>query len=691
MQFFKILIPRVGLNPFDYTSPKSCRATYSIGDIVRVPLRNKITLGIIWDQISESDLSSQQKSKLKEIIPDDTSKESDDTSKESGDVLEGILYQENNIGKGNLKLIELASRYYLTELGSIAKLILPVDIYEKPIKSLKQDISSFPDSQDYSKKDTNYTEFYNLKKLNADQDAALETILGADIPVLLNGVTGSGKTEIYFHLVAKMLSQGKQCLIMLPEIGILKQIAKRFEDAFGFAPAIWNSSVTKAKKKPIMRGIINGDVRLVIGTRSSLFLPYKNLGAIIVDEEHDPSYKQSENIRYNARDMAVLKGKIGNSKVVLLSATPSIESIHNTTQGKYKLIKISSRFNEASLPDVEIIDMRKEELPPNRWISKKLSNSIKQNLESAKQSMIFLNRRGYAPLTLCRDCGYRFECNNCSSFLVVHKKSANMQCHHCGQTKKICLDCPECSSDNIAFSGPGIERIEEELRSLFPKARISLLSRNHQDNEGDEINDTLVDMQEGKVDILIGTQIITKGYHFPKLTVVGVIDADMGLSGSDFRASERSFQLLHQVGGRAGREDLKGIVYMQTYNPESNVIKALSSNDMDNFLDYELKSRQELLMPPFGKMVAIYFSGKNESFIKDKMLEFARKAPRSEARILGPVPANLYRLSGSYRFQIVVMSSREFNIQKYVEYWLASMKIPASIRVKIDIDPQAFL
>ncbi len=683
MKFFKVLIPRIGLNPFDYKSNNLDHALYSVGDVVKVPLRNKTVLGIIWEEISEHDLSNNIKSKLKEIIPHDNLNISENSKDPLKDP-ECITYKYANIGHGSIKLIKLASSYYLTELGSIAKLVLPVDIYEKPIKYLKQDIQGFNEAN-------NNRSCYNLKKLDKEQNSALEQIIEATNPLLLNGVTGSGKTEIYFHLVARMLNQGNQCLIMLPEIGILNQIANRFKESFGFNPAIWHSSITHAKKKPIMRGIINNDVKVVIGTRSSLFLPYKNLGAIIVDEEHDTSYKQSENIRYNARDMAVLKAKIENSKIVLLSATPSIESTHNTTQGKYKLIKISSRFNAASLPDIEIVDMRKEDLAKNRWISKPLLQAIKKNLESGQQSMIFLNRRGYAPLTLCRDCGYRFECNNCSSFLVVHKKLGNMQCHHCGKVTKISIDCPDCHSDNISFSGPGIERIEEEVTSLFPQAKISLLSRNQSEDEVNEINTTLAAMQEGKVNILIGTQIITKGYHFPKLTVVGVLDADMGLTGSDFRSSERSFQLLHQVGGRAGRENLKGRVYIQTYNPDSSVIKALSSNNIDDFIDYELKSRKELLMPPFGKMAAIYFSGKNEAFVRDKIFEFARNAPKSNAKILGPVPANLYRLSGSYRYQLVIMSDRDFNIQKYAQCWLGSIKIPASIRVKIDIDPQFFL
>lgn len=651
MGIAKILLPLLKLFPLDYAIPEGLQLKE--GDLVIVPFRSKEITAIVW-QLNVSPYENLSKLKfIKQKAP-----------------LEAQLNPEI------LKLIDWVAEYYINELGSIAKLVLPVDISEKPIKINRQEIKTdfiLPDLSDIQQ-----------HALNILQKSPHKT-------TIVKGVTGSGKTELYFHLIADYLAQNKQILVMLPEIALSEQIINRFTERFGFKPVVWNSSITKAQKKMILRGILSNDVKAIIGARSSLFLPYKTLSLIIIDEEHDSSYKQDDGILYNARDMAVLRGNLGGAQVVLCSATPSIETIYNVNQGKYQLIELASRYKEASLPVVQIIDMKKEKLPPTSFLSKILITSIHENLANKQQTLLFLNRRGYSPLLLCKICGYRFMCGFCSAWLVVHKSTKRLECHHCGYQSKIHNSCPEClEKDSLTVCGPGIERIEEEAKYLFPNSKIEVISKDYL-QKPEKIQELLRKMEHGEIDILIGTQVITKGYHFPNLTLVGVIDADLGSnSGGDLRSSERTYQLLHQVGGRAGREDKKGTVMIQTYYPDHLIFTHLKNGTEDQFFDYELQTRQIAEMPPFTKMASITLTGK----VENKVLEIAKNlvniAPQSSVKILGPASAAMAKLAGKYRFRILIIADRKFNLQKYLCYWLTLIKIPSFCHVKIDIDPKSF-
>ena len=653
MQIIKVLIPKIGLFPLDYQLIEDI--TLFVGDLIVVPFRTKNITGIVW-QVN--------------CFPSDKKLKTIDLSLS---FVVDNCYQ--NIGSINIELIKRASEYYLASLGSVAKLVLPFEINQNTIKTEVHIIS----------------EDHSLPGLSEEQLAALDVIRSSAKAVLLKGVTGSGKTEVYFYLVAETLKRGKQSLIMLPEISLSSQIIKRFTERFGFKPAIWNSKQTKTQKKKILQGILDGKIKVVIGARSSLFLPYKDLELIVIDEEHDASYKQGEGVLYNARDMAVLKAHLLGALVLLVSATPSIETIYNVKQTKYSMVELKSRFSNASLPEVEIVDMRSIELEKNNWISGQLINEIKVVTDQGNQCLLFLNRRGYSPLMLCKSCGYRSQCTKCSASMVVHKARKLMECHHCGGVSKIHNTCPECNqNDSLILCGPGIERIEEEVKKLFPNLRINVISKD-QVAKTDQMQDLLHEMEMGNIDILIGTQIITKGYHFPQLALVGVIDADLGFIGGDLRSAERTFQLLHQVGGRAGRDKaIKGKVLLQSYFPENKVLQVLVSGNEDEFIKKEILTRKEANMPPFTRMATINITGVYPEKTLSMANYIARRIPASSARILGPAEALIFRLSGKYRYRLLVIAERNFNIQKYISTWLSACDIPLSFQVKIDIDPYSF-
>lgn len=650
MQVIRVLIPQIGLFPLDYLVSQSDEV--KLGDIVRVQVRRKEISAIVWEIDVESCYNIEN---LKYIIKDND------------------LFKAS-IDKKHLEFIKITSEYYLAKLGSICKLVLPVDVNESPIKLYEQEIANF-----------------NLPILSQDQQEILCQIEEINKPIILKGVTGSGKTEIYFHLVAQELMKGKQVLILLPEIALSMQIISRFKQRFGFDPVIWNSTVTKAQKKRILRGIIQGSVRLVIGARSALFLPYNNLSLIVIDEEHDASYKQNDGILYNARDMAVLRSKIYGNKVMLVSATPSLESVYNAQNGKYELLELKTRYQAATMPEIDIIDMREQNLGYNSWLSEELIAAIKANIKQGLQSLLFLNRKGYAPLLLCSSCGYRFACANCSTSLVMHKSEKKLKCHHCGYIDVIPSECKDCGeSETLRLCGPGIERIAEEVKNLFPKSKIALISRFDSGIDKDFEN-TLKDIESGKIDILIGTQVITKGYHFPNLTLVGVIDADYGFSGCDLRSSERTYQLLHQVGGRAGREKDKGRVVLQTYYPDNKLLNALKNYDDHVFVQEEMESRSLSAMPPFGKMASIIVTGKNVDKLENFAKHIVRRAPKTSAKILGPAEAVIFKVSNRYRYKILILTKKGFNIQKYLSTWLDEIKVPSEFHMKIDIDPYHFV
>ena len=513
---------------------------------------------------------------------------------------------------------------------------------------------------------------------------------------LLDGITGSGKTEVYFEAIAKTLENNKQVLILVPEISLTSQWLSRFQKRFGVRPANWHSGLSVKERTDTWKAIIEGRVKVVVGARSSLFLPYTNLGLIVIDESHDHSFKQEDSVNYQGRDMAVVRAKIEHLPVILSTATPDLETLVNVDEGKYDCVKLNNRFANAVLPNINIIDLKKDKPQKGEWgvswISPTLVKALDENLKKSEQSVLFLNRRGYAPLLICRDCGHRIECPSCSAWLTEHKKSAKLLCHHCGYFDEIPNKCPHCRSETgLTACGPGVERVTEEVIKRFPYAKIEMLSSDNA-SSFNAISKILERMERKEIDILVGTQIIAKGHHFPDLTLVGIIDADLGLMGSDLRASEQTYQLLSQVAGRAGRGDKAGNVYLQTVYPENNVLKSLINNDRKSFIDFEKDSRRLLSYPPFGKLAAIIISGKNQKNVSKIAAQLGNIAPNNQyISVLGPAPAPLFLLRDNYRFRLLLKTTKNINIQKVLSEWIKMVNIPSSIKVEIDVDPYSFM
>ncbi len=510
-------------------------------------------------------------------------------------------------------------------------------------------------------------------------------------PVLLDGVTGAGKTEVYFEAIAEALKNNRQALILLPEIALSNAFLDRFQSRFGCAPGLWHSQLSQGQRKRTWRGVADGSTKVIVGARSALYLPYADLGVIIVDEEHDPAYKQEEGTIYHARDMAVVRASIAKIPVVLVTATPSVETMQNVYSGRFAHLELPGRYGGASFPDVEILDMRENRPESQHFIAPKLVSAVAQTLERGKQSLLFLNRRGYAPLTICRSCGHRMECPRCTAWLVEHKARKKLQCHHCGFDLRTPEQCPSCHDHgSLAACGPGVERIYEEALGYWPEARILVLASDTADSE-QSLREMLGDIREGRVDIIIGTQIIAKGHHFPGLTCVGVIDADLGLQGGDLRATERTYQLLHQVAGRAGRAEDKGTVYLQTFNPEARTVQALAGGQRDAFLQEELAEREAAHMPPFSRLAGIILAGRKEGEVDHVARELGKTAPVSEGlRVLGPAPAQYAMLRGKHRRRLLLIADKSLDIQKAIASWLKGHKIPSTVKVTVDIDPQSF-
>ena len=547
----------------------------------------------------------------------------------------------------------------------------------------------------------NKIKFEINKLLNSEQKNAVEKInvsIKKKKPdcFLLDGVPGSGKTETYFQTVKTCLDEGKQILILLPEISLTPDWEKRFHQSFSFAPLVWHSGITKTKKKQIWLSALNSSAGVIVGARSALMLPILNLGLIIVDEEHDPAFKQEEGVRYNARDMAIYKAIRSSVPIVLASATPSLETYHNMKIGKYIHLTLPKRATGAALPDIKLIDLKANTPERGKWISSVLTNEIKSKLDNREQSLLFLNRRGYAPLTICNSCGNKIKCVNCETWLVEHRSQNTLVCHHCGYTKRISNTCDICGAEGqIKACGPGVERIEEEINQLFPEAKLTVLSSDTMKSQKTLVK-TLEKIKNNKVDIIIGTQMIAKGHDFPDLKLVGIIDSDVGLSGGDLRASERSFQLLQQVSGRSGRHSIdeldKGVVFLQTYDNENPIIRAIAKNNRDDFFEKELSSRKNANMPPFGRLAAIILSSKYERKLDGFASELLRVAPLfKNVKIFGPAPAPLYFLRGKYRRRFLIKSDKTVNIQDVLLNWTNKIKTPHNVKLTIDIDPFSFM
>lgn len=715
----QVLVPYPLSRAYDYLLPAGM--SVQPGDYVRVPLGKRDTGGVVWSLASDAAVDP---SKLKPVLQH---------------------YAMPPMAEAQRQFLEWVARYTMSDLGSVLKMALSVPDALQPPKGVqgytlpdvipeklpaprRRVIDLLSDGLPRRAVDIHKAAGVSATMVRSMLDAGqLKTVTltspapcrleqmkpvplslspaqseaadalrqlcseGKYAAVLLDGVTGSGKTEVYFEAVAETLRHGRQALILLPEISLSAQFLERFERRFGIAPALWHSEVPPAQRRNTWAGVASGETKVVVGARSALFLPYQNLGLIIVDEEHDPSYKQEEGVLYNARDMAIVRARHGHFPVCLVSATPSLETMVNARQGKYHYLQLPSRHAGARLPDIHIVNLKLTPPERQRFIAPPLVEALKETLAAGEQSLLFLNRRGYAPLTLCRTCGHRFQCPSCSAWLVEHKRHARLQCHHCGFLQPVPKNCPGCQDENsFAACGPGVERIQEEVQQLFPEARSFILASDVITSPN-MIRAAVKDIEDLKHDIIIGTQIIAKGHHFPSLTLVGVVDADLGLSGGDLRAGERTFQLLHQVAGRAGRAEKPGRVYLQTYMPEQGVIRALAKNDRDDFLNVEQRERERAGMPPFGRLAAVILNGPDEIKLDQFCRALAQRAPRyDDIRVLGPAPAPMAYLRGRHRRRFLIKAGKAVALQKYLAEWLEAIKVPSSLQMKIDIDPQSF-
>ncbi|GAA4766935.1 primosomal protein N' [Stakelama sediminis] len=511
-------------------------------------------------------------------------------------------------------------------------------------------------------------------------------------PFLLDGVTGSGKTEVYFEAVAEAIAAGRQTLVLLPEIALTEPFLKRFAARFGCEPIAWHSGMRQSQRRRAWRAIATGEARVTVGARSALFLPYPDLGLIVVDEAHETSFKQEEGVHYHARDVAVMRGLFEQCPVVLASATPAIETRHQVDLGRYRELKLPGRYGVAQLPAIEAIDLI--ETPPERgrWIAPKLVKAIEETLERKEQVLLFLNRRGYAPLTLCRHCGHRFQCPNCTAWMVEHRLLNRLACHHCGHNMPTPKACPEChEEDMLVACGPGVERIADEAAMLWPDARIAIVTSDTLWSPA-KAAEFVHRMEAGDIDIVVGTQLVTKGYHFPELTLVGVIDADLGLEGGDLRASEKTFQQIMQVAGRAGRGEKPGTVLIQTHSPRAPVLQALVKGDADSFYAAETEARQDADAPPFGRYAAIIVSSEDKETAEAIARRIGRTAPEVEGMmVFGPAPAPLAMLRGRHRFRLLVHARRTLDVQDVIRDWLGGLEWPSKVRVAVDIDPYSFV
>jgi primosomal protein N' (replication factor Y) len=536
------------------------------------------------------------------------------------------------------------------------------------------------------------------KALTDDQASASATLRAAVATraygtTLLKGVTGSGKTEVYLEAVAECLAQGRQALVLLPEIALTSEFITRVDARFGAKPAEWHSGVTITERRRVWKMVAQGGAQLVVGARSSLFLPFRDLGLIVVDEEHDTSYKQEDGVLYNARDMAVLRASICGAQVILASATPSLESWANADAGKYTKLELTSRFGAAVMPDMRAIDMRTEQLPGSSWISPTLQRAVQQRLDNKEQALLFINRRGYAPVTICRACGHQIGCDHCDARMVEHRFLKRLVCHQCGETKPLPNTCPSCEAeDKLAAVGPGVERLAEEAQTLFPDARLAVLSSD-MFGSARAIKAEIETIAGGGADLIIGTQLVAKGHNFPLLTLVGVIDADLGLQGSDLRAAERTFQLMRQVAGRAGRADKPGQALMQTYQPEHPVIRAILSGDEQDFWSAEAGERRAAGVPPYGRLAGIILSSTDVQEVFDLGNALARNdAPlrRVGAQVFGPAPAPIARVRGRHRVRLLVKAPKGTALQPALAEWIKPFRLKGELRMAIDIDPQSF-
>ncbi len=583
---------------------------------------------------------------------------------------------------------EQATIRELAELASVSEGVLRGMVNAGLLEAVSVDLD-----RPYPRADPDHA----VPRLGSDQQIAADRFTAAVeaaafAPFLLDGVTGSGKSEAYFEGIAQALRAGRQVLVLMPEIALTENFLARFAARFGTAPVVWHSGLKSTERRRAWRAIAFGEAQVVVGARSALFLPFANLGLIVVDEAHEVSFKQDDGVRYNARDVAVMRARFEACPVILASATPALESLQMAEAGIYEKLDLPDRFGGAHLPSIETLDFREHPPERGRWLAPLLVEKLKDRLAKGEQSLLFLNRRGYAPLTLCRKCGYRFQCPNCSAWLVEHRLSQRLACHHCGHETPPPATCPECGEpDCLVACGPGVERIADEIAEIMPEARVALVTSDTLTSR-ERAAQFVADATSGAIDVIVGTQLVTKGYHFPELTLVGVVDADLGLEGGDLRAAERTYQQIAQVAGRAGRASKPGEVLIQTRHPEAAVIAALAAGDRAAFYDAETEARREAGAPPFGRWAAIIVSSEDEAEARDAARGVGGAAPNlNDVLVLGPAPAPLSLLRGRYRYRLLINARRSTQLQDIIREWLAPLRFPPGVRIAVDIDPYSFV
>jgi primosomal protein N' (replication factor Y) len=647
--------------PFEAAFTYASDAPLAPGTLVRVPLGPRMVVGAVWDDTPDANVPAQRLKPVAEVLPVPLLPES------------------------LREFVEWVAQYTLARRGEVLALGVKANLLVEPKTRRKVVAFGGADAA------------LAGPELSTDQAVAATSLQAAVRAqkfgvTLLDGVTGSGKTEVYLEAVAACIVAGRQALVLLPEIALSVQFLQRFFARFGAMPAVWHSELTPAVRRETFRAVATGLANVVVGARSALFLPFPDLGLIVVDEEHETAFKQEDGVTYHARDMAVVRARICGAPCVLISATPSLETVENANSGRYARLDLPARHGGAKMPEIIALDLRQDAPERGQFLAPPLIAAMRETLARGEQAMLFLNRRGYAPLTLCRHCGHRMACPNCTAWLVEHKSHQRLICHHCGHTEKLPERCPACEAEeSFAAVGPGVERIAEETRAVFPEAR-ALVMASDVITGPKEAAAAAAAIAAREVDIIIGTQMVAKGWHFPHLTLVGVVDADLGLGGGDLRAGERTVQMLYQVAGRAGREEAPGRVLLQTYSPEHPVMLALLSGDLPAFMAQEARERKPGHWPPFGRLVALIVSALDEGLADRTARALARTAPHAAGiEILGPAPAPFALLRGRYRRRLLMKTRRDLPVQSLVREWLARTQIDRAARVDVDIDPVSFM
>ncbi len=648
---FPILLPNIFNHPFTYESSLNL----SVGDFVEVPFGTTKKIGIVWNEFEKK---NEKHFKIKKII------------------------KKLDIPKLNIKTLNFLNwfaEYNLVPKGMALKMAL---LRGKPVEKFEDKF--YKAFQNQKKK--------NLYQLTKDQKVSLNEINSSNNKFnvhVLQGTTGSGKTIVYFEALKVILKKGYQGLIMLPEIGLTNQFEKKFIEFFGIEPAIWHSGISKKNKEIIWSGIVTGKIRVVIGARSALFLPFRKLGLIIVDEEHDQSYKQDEGVIYNARDMAISRASFENIPINLITAVPSVETFQNIKKKKYKLSKLENRYQNASLPNYEIINLNNAKMEKQSWISNEIIEKVNIHLKKKDQILFFLNRRGFSPNVLCKKCLDRFSCPNCSINLVYHKSKENLLCHYCGYKTYLERNCVKDGKCELIFSGPGVERISEEVKKKFPNRIVEIFSSDTMNKKSSK--DKLEKIINNEIEILVGTQLISKGFHFPNLNCIVVIDIDLSSNGHDLRSAEKNLQLYHQLSGRAGRTGKSATIYFQSYNTNNNMISDITNKNPENFLEKEIKIRKINNLPPFQRFISLILTGDNEKKLEKEALKFKLFLENKiNGKILGPVSAPIFRVKRKYRIRLLIRGLKTLKLQNSLAKLIPKYKFTPGIKLSVDVDPISF-